>query len=196
MDKSPRIRQFVNGARGHRLSFLYHEEYMQNHLSMTIATQFIIELTKKAEATINEYQYLGEKYSVDYDKLGPNQQRQYDYSRKPLKLWTNHLNHNDRDLHFEEVFLNPLMDLYGAERASTKSLDSQTLPHWRDLFIIDHNTGAKIHILPNGGFANGWVFNNQRATRQYYPSNCDMYTSIPIKSGEHRIMYDIKVGDL
>lgn len=196
LDKSPRLQQFVNGARGHRLSFLYHEEYMQNHLSMTIATQFIIELTKKAKATINEYQYLGEKYSVDYDKLGPNQQRQYDYSRKPLKLWTNHLNHNDRDQHFEEVFLNPLMDLYGAERASTKSLDSQTLPHWRDLFIIDHNTGAKIHILPNGGFANGWVFDNQRATRQYYPSNCGMDTSIPIKSGEHRILYDIKVGDL
>lgn len=197
LDKSPRLQQFVENARGHSLSFLYHEEYLRDHLSMTIAIQFIVELTKYAGATIKEYQYLGEEYNVDYNTLKPNQQRQYDYNNlRPLKLWTFLLNHDDRDQYFEEVFLNPLIDLYGAERASTKSLDSQTLPHWRDLFIIDHNTGAKIHILPNGGFANGWVFDNQRATRQYYPSNCDMNTSIPIKSGEHRILYDIKVGDL
>jgi hypothetical protein len=196
LNKSPRLQQFVENARGHRLSFSYHEEYLRDHLSMTIAIQFIVELTKHAGANINEYKYEGEEYNIDYYKLKSKQQWQYDCDLRPLKLWTTHLNHGDRDQYFNEVFLEPLTNQYGANQASTRSLDSQTLPHWRDLSIIDHNTGDKIHILPNGGFANGWEFDTQRATRQYYPNNCNIDTPIPIKSGKHRILYDIKVGDL
>lgn len=191
LDNSPALRAFVRNANGHSLSFKYHEEYMQNHLSMTIALQFVKKMVETAQATISNCTFVGERYDIDYYN-----QRQYDECLNPLKLWINHLNDENRDEYFMTKFLTPLNEEYTEATVSVESLDRGALPHWRDLIITDNVTGAKIHILPNGGFANGWTFDSARAERPYYPNNCDISTPIPIKSNEHPILYDIKVGDL
>ena len=77
-------------------------------------------------------------------------------------------------------------------------MNDGNLPHGRSLIITDEDTGAIINILPNGGFSNGWNFDNTTYRRGgYFPCNCDIDTEIPIKCvDQNGLLYDIKVGEL
>ena len=167
---------------------------MRTHLGMTITLQFILEFAKKANAEIANINIRGEVYDDSYLENS----RRGDYDRQsgyPNKLWANCLNSRQRDEYIEDNFLISLKDWSKIENYSVESLQKGELPHWRNLIIKDENTGVVINILPNGGFANGWSFDNCNADRRYYPSNCNIETEISIKS-EERIMYDIKIGEL
>jgi hypothetical protein len=113
-------------------------------------------------------------------------------------LQVNCLDNELRDEYVENVFL---QDLYLSRKINYYNIDSREekdLPHWRALIVKDIDTGNIINILPNGGFANGWKFDNREApTRAYYPNNCDLDTEIPIRIDDpNGLLYDIKVGEL
>jgi hypothetical protein len=192
-DKSQSLQNFIEAVEGHSLSFTYHEEYLRTHLGMTIALQFMLEFAQRAGATIASINIQGEEY--DDSRLDNGRGIYDDYTGEPRRLWANCLNHIKRDKYIEDKFLSSLADENIIDDYSIESLQQGALPHWRVLIVNDENTGAKINILPNGGFANGWSFDADNADRQYYPSNCNIYTEIPIES-EERIMYDIKIGEL
>lgn len=189
---SPRLRTFIDNAKGHKLDFFYHEEYMRNHLGMTITMQFIMKLAEKAGSEIGLVFYAGEKYNR------PDEYRADDYygpKEIPKKLKTYCLGSYHRDKYFQEVFLNAMIrDGLISNMSFCKSLEEYVLPHWRMLEVRDTENNASIQILPNGGFENGWRFNVDDATEVYVTKTCDYKKPIPVISGSQPILYDIKVG--
>ena len=177
---------------GHKLDFFYHEEYMRNHLGMTITMQFIMKLAEKAGSEIGLVFYAGEKYNR------PDEYRADDYygpKEIPKKLKTYCLGSYHRDKYFQEVFLNAMIrDGLISNMSFCKSLEEYVLPHWRMLEVRDTENNASIQILPNGGFENGWRFNVDDATEVYVTKTCDYKKPIPVISGSQPILYDIKVG--
>ena len=108
----------------------------------------------------------------------------------------NNLSNENRDSYLEEKFLYPLKEEGRIDEYKIVSLKEHDLPQWRAL-IVENSNDDIINILPNGGFGNGWDFDNntaKKSQRKYWPNNCDINTSIPIKSGKTKILYDIKVG--
>ena len=191
-NESPRLRQFIANAKGHKLDFFYHEEYMKNHLSMTITMQFIMKLAEKAETEIGLVFCAGEKYDRPTDY---NYNNYFGPKELPKQLWTYCLGSVHRDQYFQESFLNKLIeDNVISGSSMCISLEEKALPHWRMLEVRDTETNASIQILPNGGFENGWRFNKDQATELYVPWNCDLDRPIPIICGNLPILYDIKVG--
>lgn len=183
--KSERLRHFIEQAHGHSLSFIYHEEYLRNHLSMTIAVQFVLKLAEKANANVNRCVFQGEEYDIYYNN---NQ-----------SLTSCFRDHEERDNYLISTFIKPLVDNGRISEGACKSLTAGELPHWRDLCVVDNDTNAEIHILPNGGIANGWTLDRNVAyqdRRSYYPNNCEYNTDIPIINKDNPLLYDIKVGEL
>ena len=190
---SDKLQGFIAACEGHKLSFTYHEEYLRTHLGMTITLQFIREFAKKAQSQIKLIKIVGE----EYDDSRLYNDWNYDTDEQPNKLYINCLNNDKRDDYVIGVFLEPMLNRGEIEEYEVESLQEGELPHWRALIVKDE-TGAVINILPNGGFANGWEFDN-REYRQggWFPSNCDIDTKIPIKiSDSNGLLYDIKVGEL
>ena len=193
-ENSNRLRDFITACNGHKLSFTYHEEYLRTHLGMTITLQFIREFAKKAESQIELIKIVGE----EYDDSRLYNDWNYDVYEQPNKLYINCLNDDKRDDYAIDVFLEPMLNKGEIEEYEVESEQEGCLPHWRALIVKDEETSAVINILPNGGFANGWEFDN-REYRQggWFPSNCDIDTAIPIKiSDSNGLLYDIKVGEL
>ena len=193
-----RFRAFVESCRGHELDFVYHEEYMRSHLTMTMALQFMIKFAKRANAIIRNIKIIGEKYPVDRNG---NYQHDYPISYQDniipqwLKISTSWGCYKDRDEYLKDVFMSALInnsDIYGYH---VDSLDAHSLPHWRALIVRDTETGACVNILPNGGFGNDWKFDDSRwRPGGYWPKDCDIETEIPITTENgKRILYDIKV---
>ena len=188
---SQRLRKFIENASGHKLDFYYHEEYMRSHLSMTLTLQFILKMAEKANSKIGVIKCVGEHYKdiTDY------KDNWYNYYGKPKKLWASHLTTVSRDEYFREKFLKSLKEDNIIDGLSDcLSLNADILPHWRLLEVRDTVTGDSIQILPNGGFGNGWKFDDENTTRVYAPFNCNIDTPIPVKSHPQPILYDIKVG--
>lgn len=191
-NESPRLKQFIANAKGHKLDFFYHEEYMKNHLSMTITMQFIMKLAEMADSEIGLVFCAGEKYDRPNDY---NNNYYFGPKELPKQLWTYCLGSEHRDRYFQEVFLDKLIEGNVIDSSSMCiSLEEKALPHWRMLEVRDTETNASIQILPNGGFENGWRFNRDKATELYIPRNCDLDRPIPIVCGNLPILYDIKVG--
>ena len=123
-------------------------------------------------------------------------QRNYDWnSREPRLLYTSWLDDNGRDHYLERTFLEPLREDGNINEYNILSIEQGRLPHWRALIVRDNTTGAYINILPNGGFANGWEFDN----REYRPggfwrNKCDINTPIPIVN-QQPVLYDVKVDE-
>ncbi|MBR5780799.1 MAG: DEAD/DEAH box helicase [Bacteroidales bacterium] len=193
-ENSNRLRDFITACNGHKLSFTYHEEYLRTHLGMTITLQFIREFAKKAESQIELIKIVGE----EYDDSRLYNDWNYDVYERPNKLYINCLNHDKRDDYVIGVFLEPMLNNEEFEEYEVESVQEGRLPHWRALIVKDETTGAVINILPNGGFANGWEFDNREFKQGgWFPSNCDIDTAIPIKiSDSNGLLYDIKVGEL
>lgn len=196
-DNSERLRDFISTCDGHKLKFTYHEEYLRTHLGMTMVLQFILKLAKKANAEIELIEIIGEEY--DDSHLRDRRANLYDWNTsQPRYLQVNCLDNELRDEYVENVFL---QDLYLSRKINYYNIDSREekdLPHWRALIVKDIDTGNIINILPNGGFANGWKFDNREyRIGGYFPNNCDLDTNIPIRIGDQNgLMYDIKVGKL
>jgi hypothetical protein len=191
-NNSPRLQSFIANAKGHKLDFFYHEEYMKNHLSMTITMQFILKLAEKAGSEIGLVFCAGEKY----ERPAIFNANQYWGSKElPKRLWTYCLGSDHRDNYFQEFFLNTLIESNIISGSSIcVSLEEKALPHWRMLEVRDSETNASIQILPNGGFENGWRFNSDKANELYVQNNCTIERPIPIVCSGQPILYDIKVG--
>ena len=194
-NNSEEVRNFIECSKNSKLSFKYHEEYLRTHLNMTIALQFMLKFAEKADAKIKMITCIGEKY--EDNKSESKFPDSYDYrTGDPRKLFAACLNDRRRDEYLETKFLNSLKANGIINDFKIESLEEDSLPHWRAL-IVENSNGDIINILPNGGFGNGWDFDNntaKKSQRKYWPNNCDINTSIPIKSGKTKILYDIKVG--
>lgn len=195
---SPLLRDFINACQqGHHLSFTYHEEYLRTHLGMTITMQFILKFAQTAGVIIENVHCIGEVYNEE--RLLNKYPNDYDWNTKlPRKIFAKCLNDEYRDNYLFDTFLEPLIRDHTIQNYTYESLPENSLPHWRALVVKNNNTGAIINILPNGGFENGWHFDRNRANgRNYFPSNCDVNTSIPIRCNDQNgLLYDIKVGEL
>lgn len=191
---SDKLQEFITACNGHKLSFTYHEEYLRTHLGMTITLQFIREFAKKTQSQIKLIKIVGE----EYDDSRLYNDRNYDAYEQPNKLYINCLNHDKRDDYVIGVFLELMLNNEEFEEYEVESVQEGRLPHWRALIVKDETTGAVINILPNGGFANGWEFDNREFKQGgWFPSNCNIDTAIPIKiSDSNGLLYDIKVGEL
>ena len=191
---SDKLQEFITACKGHKLSFTYHEEYLRTHLGMTITLQFIQKFAEKAKSQIKLIKIVGE----EYDDSRLYNDWNYDTDEQPNKLYINCLNHDKRDDYVIGVFLEPMLNNEEFEEYEVESVQEGRLPHWRALIVKDETTGAVINILPNGGFANGWEFDNREFKQGgWFPSNCDIDTAIPIKiSDSNGLLYDIKVGEL
>ena len=191
-NNSEEVRNFIECSKNSKLSFKYHEEYLRTHLNMTIALQFMLKFAERANAKIEMITCIGEKYEDKYsEKKFPDS---YDYrTGDPRKLFAACLNDRRRDEYLETKFLDSLKANGIINDFKIESLKEDSLPHWRAL-IVENSKKDIINILPNGGFGNGWEFDKEAANQPYYPNNCDIKTSIPIKSGKTKILYDIKVG--
>lgn len=192
-DNSERLRDFISTCDGHKLKFTYHEEYLRTHLGMTMVLQFILKLKKKANAGIELIEIIGEEY--DDSHLRDRKANLYDWNTsQPRYLQVNCLDNELRDEYVENVFL---QNLYPdtIKDYCIESREEGNLPHWRSLIVTDKDTGAVIEILPNGGFANGWKFDDGRhRIGGFFNENCDIGTSIPIKIiDQNGLLYDIKV---
>ena len=183
------VKKFIESSRNSTISFKYHEEYLRTHLNMTIALQFMLKFAEKANANIGNMTIIGEIYNDSHLYKPKN----YDDNYDPVKIIFNNLSNENRDSYLEEKFLYPLKEEGRIDDYKIVSLKEHELPHWRAL-IAENANGDIINILPNGGFGNGWEFDKDTANRPYYPNNCDIDTQIPIKSGNNKILYDIKVG--
>ena len=190
-DGSERLRKFIENASGHRLSFNYHEEYMRSHLSMTLTLQFIQKLAEKANSEIGVVLCVGE----EYDKYIKYERKWYDANEDPKPIWAQCLSSKQRDDYFKTRFLNVLKAAqFIDDESDCLSLSPNILPHWRLLEVRDDVTGDSIQILPNGGFGNGWSWDENMSTRKYFTDNCFVDTLIPIICDRQPILYDIKVG--
>ena len=193
-NNSEKLREFIKACKGHGLSFAYHEEYLRTHLGMTITLQFIQKFAEKANSRIGLINVIGE----EYDDSRLYNAWNYNADEQPNKLYVNCLDNDRRDGYIEDKFLKPMLEKNDINEYCIESVQEGELPHWRALIVKDEITGAVINILPNGGFANGWEFDN-REYRQggWFPSNCDITTQIPIKIVDNNgLLYDIKVGKL
>jgi hypothetical protein len=159
---------------------------------MTITLQFIQKFAEKAKSQIKLIKIVGE----EYDDSRLYNDWNYDTDEQPNKLYINCLNNDKRDDYVIGVFLKPMLNKEEFEKYEVESVQEGRLPHWRALIVKDETTGAVINILPNGGFANGWEFDNRKYKRGgWFPSNCNIDTAIPIKiSDSNGLLYDIKVG--
>lgn len=193
-DNSGKLQEFIAACNGHELSFTYHEEYLRTHLGMTITLQFIQKFAEKAKSQIKLIKIVGE----EYDDSRLYNVWNYDEDGQPNKLYVNCLGDVKRDEYIKDKFLKPMLETNDIDGYCIESVQKGELPHWRALIVKDEITGAVINILPNGGFANGWEFDNREYKRGgWFPSNCNIDTAIPIKiSDSNGLLYDIKVGEL
>ena len=149
----------------HDIKIRYQDEHLKSKLGIIITLQLIKSLQDFLECNIQELIIENEDYE--------------DFKGREDNLYVNLPNSEIRD-----ELISSLWDEVGIEYN-----EKGQMPHWRVLQI--ECNGHKLEIYPNGGFANGWVFNSSE--RVYYAfEDTNLDTNINLKNREE-LMFDIEL---
>ena len=184
LDRSGRIRQFINNARGHNLEFRYMDEHLKTQLGVILITQFIDAFAREVGCDINDFRVIFENEVF------------HDYSGKLCSDTYRRLTDTfQSDAEVREMIDAILINSYWDYIIDTKPRNS--LPHWRSLVITDTTTGASLSIKPHGGIANGWFIDTNETRRQgvfYRSDNSTINSSIPLISDDvKQILYSVSL---
>ena len=156
----------------------YQDKHLKSVLGIVITIQVINYLVKKIGKDFDLY--------LDFEK--------FDIGHSSNSIVGSFGDSKARDDHFEllaEPWLDALEESDGiiGNIVELKSHDERELVHWRELSI--ECNGKTLGILPNGGFANGWLI-GYPTTKRYEIYNTDTSDNIPLRLSQ-TIRYDVEI---
>ena len=168
--------QFIEGAKGHNLSFRYTDKYLKSQIGLIIMSQFVIKFMEACgidnpqnfenvtfdSGSFNDSNCIGTRTLIsdyEHDRLRDEALREY---LPGIRI----VSHTPKDM-----------------------------PHWRALEITDNDCHTRLTIMPDGGFANGWLVDTRRdATRN--TTDDDVKSNIHLIAGHMPLAFHIGLKNL